>query len=93
MSAERIATLTADLQASPAWNNRTDPALEERFRRVKAKLLGYTATAPVTLAAFPEGDHSVYGRYARGYAYHKAGFPEKADAESAALVAARPHAP
>ena len=41
LSGERIANLTAVLTAAPSWNTPSDPALEERFRRVKAKLEGY----------------------------------------------------
>jgi predicted Zn-dependent protease len=93
LSGERIAHLTADLQASPAWNTPSDPALEERFRRVKAKLEGYVMPAERTLADFPDTDNTVYAHYARAYAYHKAGYPDKADAESAALLKAKPNDP
>jgi len=93
LSNERVAALTADLKASPAWNNPPDPALEERFKRVKAKLEGYVAPYARTLNDFPEGDNSIYARYARAYAWHKAGYPDKADAETLALIAARPHDP
>ena len=93
LSAQRIANLTDTLQASPAWNKPTDPALEERFRRVKAKLEGYVATPARTLQDFPPGDQSVYAHYARAYAYHKGGYPEKADTEVAALIAKDPHDP
>ena len=93
LSGERVATLSADLQASPAWGTKTDPALEERFRRVKAKLAGYVQPAPRTLQQYPPSDQSVYAHYARAYAYHKAGYPDKADAESAALIRADPTDP
>ena len=93
LSAERIATLTADLQASPAWRNPPDAALDERFKRVKAKLSGYVSPVNTTLAAYPLTDQSIYAHYARAYAYHKGGYPDKADAESQALIAARPHDP
>ena len=93
LSGERIAALTADVQNSPAYAAKTSPALEERFRRVKAKLAGYVQTPARTFADFPEGNTSVYARYARAYAYHKAGYPEKADGEAAALVAGAPHDP
>lgn len=93
LSNARVAALTADLKASPAWNTPADPALEERFKRVKAKLEGYVAPYTRTLNDFPEGDNSIYARYARAYAWHKAGYPDKADAETLALIAARPHDP
>ena len=41
LSNERIAALTEIYQKDPAWNRKTDPALEARFQRVKAKLVGY----------------------------------------------------
>ena len=34
LSGDRIASLTAVLKASPSWNKPSDPAIEERFRRV-----------------------------------------------------------
>lgn len=93
LSGDRIATLTADIQASPSYKTPSDPALEERFRRVKAKLKGYVQTPARTLVDYPEGDNSLYAHYARAYAYHKAGYPDKADAEAAALIKAKPQDP
>ena len=93
LSGERIATLTGDAQRSPAFNNAPDPRLDERFRRIKAKLEGYVMPVERTLRDYPPGDNSIYGHYARAYAYHKAGYPDKADAEAEALVRARPDDP
>ena len=93
MSGERIGNLSADIQASKAYTNRTDAALEERFRRVKAKLAGYVLPYASTLLLYPERDQSIVAHYARAYAYHKGGYPEKADAEAAALVIAEPNNP
>ena len=93
LSTERINTLTADLQSSPAWGKPDDPVLDDRFRRIKAKLLGYVAPYAETLNKYPETDQSVYGHYARAYAWHKAGYPDKADAETLALLKAKPHDP
>ena len=93
MSGERIGNLSADIQASKAYTNRTDAALEERFRRVKAKLAGYVLPYGSTLLLYPERDQSIVAHYARAYAYHKGGYPEKADAEAAALVTAEPNNP
>lgn len=93
MSGERIATLTADLQADAAWGKPNDSALEERFRRVQAKLRGYVSDPKDTLRRYPETDTTVPARYARAYAYHKSGYPQQAAAEAAALVKAEPHNP
>jgi predicted Zn-dependent protease len=93
MSADRIATLTADLHASPAWNAQTPAALDERFKRIRAKLKGYVQDPKRTLNDFPEDDHSIYAHYARAYAWHKAAYPDKAEAECQALLKADPNDP
>ena len=93
LSGERIQTLTADVLKSPAYSNKPDGNLEERFRRVKAKLKGYAMTPDRTLRDYPDSDQSVYAHYARAYAYHKGGYPDKADAEASALIRARPDDP
>ena len=93
VSGERIANLTQTITSAPAWAKPSDPALEERFRRVKAKLKGYVQTPDRTLTDYPESNRSVYAHYARAYAYHKAGYPDKADAEAEALVRAEPNNP
>ena len=93
LSGARIQTMTADLQASPAWAKPADPKLQERFRRIKAKLDGYLLPPPRSLQKYPESDSSIYAHYARAYAYHKGGYPDKADAEADALVKAEPADP
>src|SRR4029453_726762 len=42
---------------------------------------------------YPESDQSAPAHYARAYAYHLSGYPEKAEAEADALVASSPHDP
>ncbi len=93
MSGTRVQTLTADVQASKAWSKPSDPKIEERFRRVKAKLDGYLLPPPQALQKYPDNDQTLYAHYARAYAYHRAGYPQKADAEAEALVAAQPNDP
>ncbi|ODP39774.1 M48 family metalloprotease [Sphingomonas turrisvirgatae] len=93
LSGERISNLTADLQAAPAWSKPSDPALEERFKRVQAKLRGYVADPKDTLRKYPETDVSVPAHYARAYAYHLSGYPDQAAAEAGALVKAEPDNP
>jgi predicted Zn-dependent protease len=93
LSNERINTLYADVKASPAWNNPPDAALDERFKRIKAKLFGYVSAYASTLNKYPESDQSIYAHYARAYAWHKAGYPDKADAETRALIKLKPDDP
>ncbi|GGB20124.1 peptidase M48 [Sphingomonas metalli] len=93
VSSERIANLSETLEEAPSWKTPSDPALEERFRRVKAKLRGYVDPPEKTLQTYPQTDQSIYAHYARAYAFHKAGYPDKAAAETGALVAAAPRDP
>jgi len=92
LSKERIQTLEESLRSDPAWAKPTDPRLEERFQRVKAKLQGFVNPRQAVIK-YPESDQSVAGHYARAYAYHLGGYPEKALAEADSLLAASPDDP
>ncbi|MEO6225469.1 MAG: M48 family metalloprotease [Sphingomicrobium sp.] len=92
LSSERIQALEQKFRADPAWGKPTDPALEARFQRVKAKLLGFVNPRQA-VQKYPEKDHSVPAHYARAYAYHLGGYPQKAEAEADALLAIDPHDP
>jgi len=93
MSGEREATLSADVLKSPYYNKPTDPALEARFKRVKAKLVGYMDDPTTALRKYPETDKSVYAHYARAYAWHRGAYPDKAVEEVDKLVASAPTDP
>jgi len=92
LSSERIASLEQVYRADPAWQRKTDPALEARFQRVKAKLIGFVDPRRAT-TLYPESDQSVPGHYARAYAYHRGAYPEKAAAETDALLKVSPNDP
>ena len=93
LTADRIAALENLLQSSPAWNKPIDAKLQERFQLVKAKLFGYVNDPKLTMTKYPDTDNSLPAHYARAYAWHKAAYPDKADAEAEALVKARPDYP
>ncbi len=93
LSGQRIATLTADLTRSKAFLNPPDRALDERFKRIKAKLIGFLDKPEIALNRYPDTDTSIYARYARAYAFHRGGYPDKADEEVAGLLKARPDDP
>ncbi len=90
---DRIATLQDSYAQDPAWNTPADPALEARFQRVKAKLMGYMQEPKRTLQVYPEGMAGVPARYARAYAWHKDAYLDKAMVEADALLAAAPDDP
>ncbi|MET0138333.1 MAG: M48 family metalloprotease [Sphingobium sp.] len=78
LSGDRIATLTDLYKADPAWTKPVDPALEARFERVKAKLIGFVSDPPVTLRKYPPSNMTAPALYARAYAWHKGAYPEQA---------------
>ena len=92
LSSERIASLEQVYRADRSWKRQTDPALEARFQRVKAKLLGYIDPRRAT-TLYPESDQSVPAHYARAYAYHRGAYPDKAAAETEALLKTSPDDP
>jgi len=89
LSSERIQALQQLLEKDPAWNKPPDPALNARFQRVKAKLMGFVDPKHA-VQKYPESDQSVPGHYARAYAYHVGGYPDKALSEVAALLKTNP---
>ena len=92
LSSERIDALTQIYQKDPAWNRPTDPAIELRFQRVKAKLTGYVNSRNA-VTIYPESDQSIPAHYARAYAYHLGAYPEKALSEADWLLAKLPDDP
>ncbi len=93
LSSERISTLTDLYRKDPAWGRPTDPKLEARFQRVRAKLIGYVSDPQLVLRNYPESDRSVPAHYARAYAYHRQAFRDKALAEADALLLTAPNDP
>ena len=92
LSSERISMLENLYKKDPAWNNPTDPALEARFQRVKAKLAGFI-NPKQAIQKYPETDQSVPAHYARAYAYHLGAYPDKALSEADALLKTSPDDP
>ena len=92
LSSERIQALEQSFKTDPAWNKPIDPDLEARFERVKAKLNGFIDPNHA-VAKYPESDQSIPAHYARAYAYHMGGYPDKAISEADALLKTNPHDP
>jgi len=93
LNRERIAVLQNLYQTDPAWDRATDPLLEERFQRVRAKLIGFVDDPRRTLRRFPESDRSIPARYARAYAWHRDHHADRAIAEADSLLRDRPNDP
>ena len=93
LNSERIAVLENVYRNDPAWDRPTDPALEERFQRVRAKLIGYVEDPRTVMMRYPESNRSIAARYARAYAWHRSAHPERALAETESLLQERPNDP
>jgi predicted Zn-dependent protease len=93
MTGDRITTLEDAYEKDPAWNRPSDPAIEERFQRAKAKLYGYLAVPADTFRTYPATMTGVAARYARAYAFHKDAHLDKAMVEADALLAKAPDDP
>jgi predicted Zn-dependent protease len=93
LNRERLSVLEPMYKADPAWDRPTDPALEERFQRVRAKLVGFVDDPRRTLQRYPESDRSMAARIARAYAWHRNSHPERAIGEIDSLLAERPTDP
>jgi len=93
LGGERIAVLEEVYRKSAAWDRPPDPAIERRFQRIKAKLVGFVSEPARTFQLYPESDGSEPARYARAYAWHKSAYPDKAAAEVDALLRTAPTDP
>ncbi|WP_310533946.1 M48 family metalloprotease [Novosphingobium sp.] len=93
LESDRIATLSDSYSKDPAWTKPSDPELEARFQRIRAKLYGYLAKPQQTLQSYPVTDNGVPARYARAYAWHKEAYIDKAMAETDALLRQSPNDP
>lgn len=93
MTSDRLTTLQDSFSQDPAWTRPPDSALQERFRRVKAKLVGYLGDPAATLAAYPDWMQDAPAHLARAYAFHKEALMDKALAETDALLKMDPNDP
>ncbi|MEK9969389.1 MAG: M48 family metalloprotease [Ferrovibrio sp.] len=93
MTPERVAALESRQSRSPARNAKDSPENIERFKRMKAKLIGYLDGLPATLRQYPESDTSLYARYARAFAYFRGLDFKRAMAETDGLIQLYPNDP
>lgn len=93
MTPDRVAALESRAQRSSFRNAKDNPENIERFRRMQAKLVGYLEGLPATLRKYPESDTSLYGRYARAFAYFRALDFQRGLAETDGLIRDYPNDP
>ncbi len=90
LNSQRILALQKVVSSSPHYGKAPDPIINEKFNRLKAKLIGYLYAPSRTLKMYPLSDTSAAARYARVYAYHKALEWDLALAEADALIEQEP---
>lgn len=93
LSGTRLARLREVYVIDPAWDAPSDPDIERRFQRAKAKLYGFLAPPARVMTAYPSYMTGVPARYARAYAFHREALVEEALAEVDALIAQDPQDP
>ncbi len=89
----RILNLQEDTADARHINTPPNEFINERFKRLQAKLAGYLDDPRQTLRKYPASDTSIAARYARVYAYHKALEWDLALQEADALIALEPNNP
>jgi predicted Zn-dependent protease len=69
------------------------PGFDEMHKRMVAKLRGFLLPPGQVMQLYPETDTSLYARYARAIAYHRAPMHDKAMSEMDSLIKERPDDP
>jgi predicted Zn-dependent protease len=93
VSADRIAALQDQVDASPYRDVKDSPETVYAFDMMRAKLRGYIQHPEVTLRQYPLSDSSKPARYARAMAYFRAPDMQKALGEIESLLADEPENP
>lgn len=93
LSRERIDTIDAHLSRSKYSDVPPDPVLEQRHRRVRAKIFAYTYPFRTVMNKYPESDQSLEARYARAFAYYRKPDFDKAVAAVDDLIEEKPDDP
>jgi predicted Zn-dependent protease len=76
-----MAALEDVYKTVPHWKKATDAKLEARVPARQGEAGGLRRRSPPDLGQVSREDKTVPARYARAYAWHKSGYPEKANAE------------
>jgi len=93
VSADRIAALQDQVDASPYRDVKDSPETIYAFDMMRAKLRGYIQRPEVTLRQYPVSDAGKPARYARAMAYFRAPDMQKALGEIESLLVDEPENP
>jgi predicted Zn-dependent protease len=93
MPAERIAALERLAKASPYWDRKDPPELQQRHDLMRAKLAGFLERPDTVARRYPLGDHSLAARYARAISTYRHADLRQAVAQIDELIAEQPKNP
>jgi predicted Zn-dependent protease len=93
MPAERVAALEVLAKASPNWDKKDLPSLQERHDLMRAKLIGFLDRGDTVARRYPMTDNSLAARYARAIATYRHAGIRAALPQIDALIAAQPNNP
>ncbi len=93
MPADRVAALEGLARASPFWDKKDPPALQQRHDMMRAKLYGFMDRPETVARRYPLGDTGLPARYARAIAAYRFSDPRGAVAQVDALIEAQPQNP
>ncbi len=93
LTSERIAAVQEHVDQSPYSDIPDRPDWVIRHKRMVAKLIGYIWPLQQVLQRYPESDKSIYGRYARAFAYYRVGMLQRSIPLIDSLIAEQPGDP
>jgi predicted Zn-dependent protease len=93
LPAERVAALEGLARASPHWDKKDAPALQQRHDLMRAKLYGFMDRSDAVARRFPPSDTSVAARYARAIAGYRFADGQGVSAQIDSLIQAQPQNP
>lgn len=93
MPRERVEALAQQAKASPHWNKKDPPELQERHDLMRAKLSGFLDKPDGVARRYPLSDTSLAARYARAISAYRFSDLRGALAQIDSLIQARPTNP
>jgi predicted Zn-dependent protease len=93
MPADRVAALEVVAKASPYWDKKDSPEMQQRHDLMRAKLAGFLDRSDTVARRYPLNDHSLAARYARAIATYRRADVQKALQEIDELIHAQPNNP
>jgi predicted Zn-dependent protease len=93
MPIDRVNALEVFAKASPYWDKKDDPALQQRHDLMRAKLAGFMNRPDTVARRYPSGNDSLPARYARAIATYRHGDLRTALALIDGLIQSQPSNP